>query len=183
MPRALQILLMSQCLLQALLVTMLARTAVLVRRPFGGLTPAPDEPQTWALTVVARTCRSLWSRGVCVAAQELGPPLGLLTVVLTFLPTLLMSKIFTPRVLKHLALATAAATEQHSVLEEIENELERSGDYAGASQVCAIGLFLGGASLYFVGKIHSIGSLYAALSVFGVAQALTVVLETDPGTC
>ena len=63
MPRALQILLMSQCLLQALLVTMLARTAVLVRRPFwGGLTPAPDEPQTWALTVVARTCRSLWSR-------------------------------------------------------------------------------------------------------------------------
>ena len=74
---------------------------------------------------------------MCVAAQELGPPLGLLTVVLTFLPTLLMSKIFTPRVLKHLALATAAATEQHSVLEEIENELERNADYAGASQVCA----------------------------------------------
>ena len=94
-PRALQLLLMAQCLLQALQVTMLLRAALL----------------------------------------EMGTLLGLLSSVATLLPTVLMSRSVTPRVLKHFALASASASEQHAVLEEMETEAEVAGDYAAASQM------------------------------------------------
>ena len=94
-PRALQLLLMAQCLLQALHATMLLRAALL----------------------------------------ELGVALGLLWSVVTLLPTVLMSRAVTPHVLGSFALASASASEQHAVLEEMETEAEVAGEYAAASQI------------------------------------------------
>ena len=112
-PFALQLLLLLQCLLQSLLLTMLGRNAVLyLSEP-----EENDEGEAEHTEVDAR-----------------GGGLGSLLIALTLAPTLLMSFLVTPRVLKNFALAYATACRQTEVLQQMETEFERSGDYAAASQ-------------------------------------------------
>ena len=112
-PFALQLLLLLQCLLQSLLLTMLGRNAVL----YLSLPEEGDDGHAEHDAVDAR-----------------GAGLGSLLIALTLMPTLLMSFLVTPRVLKNFALAYATACRQTEVLQQMETEFERSGDYAAASQ-------------------------------------------------
>lgn len=114
LPGLLQLCMILQCLLQALLLTLLGRDYLLVRSAGGahGEHDTPDATGVWQ---------------------------GALLILATALPTLLQSFTVTPRALRNISLAHAAAHQDKAVLHTLETEFEQSGDYCAANQVSARG--------------------------------------------
>ena len=111
LPHAIQLTMILQCTLQALIITLIGRDAVVLFSAGAGDAVQPK----------ARADLTGCFRGI-----------GLILSMVA--PTIIMSMRVTPRVVKNFALAYAAAHRQPDVLEELETEYMQSGDYAAANQ-------------------------------------------------
>lgn len=118
LPSVLQLLLIMSCMLQALVITLLGRQAILVFSEEGGEEGGDSEGES--------------------ALNFQGVVRGGAAIVGMLFPTALMTTFLTPPVIKNYALAYATAHKQPDVLQELQTEYMQTGDYAAANQALEV---------------------------------------------